>query len=262
MGRDDSRPGGLEHSTRSDAPNPPIYRKLHYEDDDGRGRAVPTKHYTGLAGPLFHQTREDELVQVAHRIRPLLADDAVQVDILTNVPTDLPVDELVSLAEIADPLATLLPDVPEGAVALLEAVHDVVAGDGPDGFRAEALIKRRADGSLANKPKGYHRLARLSGLDVTLRSVHNWLGALENLGLLDPDPDGYEHRAGVSYLTDVATLKAALSTLSHNGGFKVAAIRRFRDLARRADGSLDWLRWAREAFGRDGGLDEWEPPPA
>lgn len=61
MGRDDVRAGGDEHGTRRDAPNPPVYRKLYFEDDDGRGRAVATKHYTGLTGSLFRETREKEL---------------------------------------------------------------------------------------------------------------------------------------------------------------------------------------------------------
>lgn len=251
--------GGVEHSTRPDAPNPPVYRKLNYRDDQGRGRAVPTKHYTGLVGHLFREAREKELDQGAHRARPLLADEPVQVYRLTNVPTDLPVDEVCAFEELADPVRALLP-VTDGAVDLLEAVDDVLDGNTPDGFRGpETLVEVRDDGTIANKVKGYHRLARLSGLDVTERTVRNYVDDLEAVGLLRPE--GYEPRAGVSYSTDVTTLKTALSVLTSNGGFKVAALRRLRSLATAADGSLAWLQWAREALDLRGDRCEWDPPP-
>lgn len=252
------RVGGDEHSTRPDCPNDPVYRTLVYEDEQGQGRAVPTKHYTGLVGALFREGRESELVQAVHRIRPLLADEPTHAYLLTNVPTHSAVDEVCSFDELADPLQALLP-IPDGAIELLEHVHDVDAGDAPDGFRAGELVKRRPDGTLANKPKGYHRLAQLCGMDVSQRTVYNWINDLEAIGLLHPEE--YEQHAGVSYTADLATLQSALSVLSHNGGFKVAAVRRFRTLAERPDGSLAWIAWAREALGLCGDHSEWDPPP-
>jgi len=244
MTGDGVRAGGAEHSTRRGAEHPPVYRKLHYEDDEGRGRAVPTKHYTGLTGTLFRESREKELVQALHRIRPLIADEAKHAYLLTNVPTAIPVDELATFEEFADPLEAMLP-VPEGAIDLLEAVHDVVAGDGPDGFRAGQLVEER-DGVVANKVDGFHRMARLSGLDVSQRTVYNWIHALEEVGLLRPER--YEQRSGVTYAADTATLKSALSVLSNNGGFKVAAVRRFRRIITESGSGLGWLEWARDAF--------------
>ncbi|MEE6210831.1 hypothetical protein U3A55_11800 [Salarchaeum sp. III] len=243
------RAGGSEHSTRRDAPNPPVYRQLHYQDDHGQGRAVPTKHYTGMVGTLFRESREKELVQALHRIRPLLADTQKHAYLLTNVPTSLPIDELATFEELADPLEAMLP-VPENAITLLTAVHDVVQGDGPDGFRAQALVDIE-DGEVSNKVDGYHRLAQLSGLDVSRRTVYNWVYALEDIGLLHPDR--YEQHAGVSYAVDVATLKSALSVLSHNAGFKVAAARRFRQILAESTSGLDWLAWARDVFDLSGG---------
>jgi len=255
----DARVGGVEHSTRRDAPNPPVYRKLNYADEQGRGRAVPTKHYTGLVGDLFRETREKELEQAVHRARPLLADDApVDVYLLTNVPTSLPIDEVCTFDELADPLEALLP-VRDGALDLLDAVNDVLAGDGPDGFRAEALVDDR-DGDIVKKVDGFHRLATLSGLDVTERTVRNWIDDLEAVGLLQAGE--YEQHAGVGYTADIATLKAALSVISNNTGFEVAAVRRFRALAETADGTLEWLEWAREALGLGGDRCEWDPPPS
>ena len=251
MGRDDIRVGGEEHSTRRNAPNPPVYRKLYYEDEDGKGRAVPTKHYTGMVGRLFRENREREIEQALHRIRPVLADEDEQKHayLLTNVPTDLPVDDLVSFEELADPLEALVP-VPERAIELLEAVRDVSAGNAPDGFRAEALIEQREDGTVANKVAGYHRLAQLNGMDVSQKTVYDWVHALEEIGLLRPET--YEQRRGVSYTADFSTLKSALSVLSGNGSFKVAAKRRLKALLAESAGSLGWLEWARDEFGLRG----------
>ncbi|WP_306058590.1 hypothetical protein [Natronococcus wangiae] len=262
MGRDDLRVGGEEHSTRRDATNPPIYRKLHYEDDHGRGRAVPTKHYTGLVGALFRETREKELVQAVHRIRPLLADDGEQKHayLLTNVPTRLPIDDVCTFDELADPLKALLP-VPDGAVRLLDAIDRVVNNrqSKPDGFRADQLVTTTDDGTIVNNKRELHRLATLSGLNITYATVSRWVNDLEDLGLLHPQE--YEQRRGVRYATDVATLTSALQVLSSNGGLKVAAIQRFRALAASADGTLEWLKWARSAIGLRGDRSEWDPPP-
>jgi len=258
MARDDVDAGGAKHSTRRGAENPPVYRKLHYEDDDGRGRAVPTKHYTGMVGTLFRESREKELVQALHRIRPLIADEAKHAYLLTNVPTEIPVDELATFRELADPLEAMI-DVPTGAVDLLKATHDVVAGDGPNGFRPGQLVEER-DGVVANKVDGYHRLAQLSGLDVSKRTVYNWVNALEEVGLLQPER--YEQHAGVSYAVDTATLKSALSVLSNNGGFKVAAVRRFRRIIAESASGLDWLEWARDVFTLQGKGEIVETPPA
>jgi hypothetical protein len=257
QGNDDVRAGGEEYSTRQKTA-PPVWRTLCYEDDAGDGRAIPTKHFSGLVGELWRETREKELVQAVHRIRPLLADQTKHAYLLTNVPTNLPVDELATFEELADPLEAMLP-VPEGAVDLLEAVYDVAAGGGPDGFRADQLVDERDDGTIANKVAGYHRLARLSGLDVTQRTVYNWVNALKDVGLLEPER--YEQHAGVSYTADFATLKSALSVLSSNGGFKVAAKRRLRALLNESGSGLDWLAWARDIFDLRGSGSTGAVPP-
>jgi hypothetical protein len=260
MHREDVRVGGEEHSTRADAPNPPVYRKLLYDDENGEGRAVGTKHYTGLSGSLFRAGREDELEQVAHRVRPGQADpdDEKFIDLLTNVPTDLPVDQFVQLEEFTDPLSVMLP-VPDGSVRLLGHVRDVLEGDGPDGFRARAFVEQRDDGTIANKVKGYHRLAQHCGEDVCEGTVRNWVRALEDVGLLTPEE--YEQRAGVSYTVDFATLKSALQVVSSNADLKVPAVRRFREKVARSAGSLDWLAWAEAVFDLGGDRCEWDPPP-
>jgi len=259
----DLRAGGTEYSTRRDATGdlaaePPVYRQLLFEDDAGQGRAVPTKAYSGLTGALFRESRENELEQAIHRIRPLLADTTKHVYLLTNVPTAVPVDEVAAFDELADPLEAMLP-VPERGLDLLEAVHDVATGAGPDGFRASELVEQRDDGTVANKVDGYHRLATLAGLDITRRTVYNWIEELEAVGLLTPE--AYEQHAGVSYTADPSTLKSALEVLSSNAGFEVAAARRFRQLAAEAGGSLGWLRWARDALGLSGDRCGLDPPP-
>ena len=262
--RDGSRVGGVEHSTRRDSPNPPVYRKLDYTDDDGRGRAVATKHYTGLTGALFREAREKELEQVVHRIRPLLADDSQHAYLLTNVPTDLRVDEVCAFDELADPLETLLP-VPEGALDLLEAVRDAAAGDlDVDGVRAERLVEtvggeRSDEGDVRFRIAPLHQLATVAGLDVSKKTVRRWVDGLTDLGLLDAGE--YEYRAGVPYAADPSTLTSALSVVSNNASVKVAARRRFARLVAAADGTLSWLDRARAVLGLRGGGEPVNPPP-
>lgn len=155
------------------------------------------------------------------------------------------------------PLRAVLP-VPDGAVRLLEAVHDVVEGDAPDGFRASQLVDA-TDGAVQHKVAGYHRLARLSGIDVTERTVRNWVEDLTELGLVTEGE--YEHRAGRPYAAEIATLKSALQVISHNPGFKVAAVQRFRGVIDQASDGLDWLAWARRVFDLTGERSDVDPPP-
>ncbi|WP_210424875.1 hypothetical protein [Halorussus halobius] len=254
---DDLRVGGTEHSTRRDCSNPPVYRKLLYEDDHGRGRAVPTKHYTGLVGELFEETREKELEQVIHRIRPLLADETKHAYLLTNVPTDVSVDEVCQFEELADPLHALLP-VADRALDLADVIASAGEGNSPDGFRAETLIETTGgdatpDGVEFNI-EAIHRLAQLHGLDVTERTVRRWVADLEAIGLLDAG--AYEQRSGVVYTAEIATLTQALSVLTGNDSVEVALTRRLRALVEESESLTDWLPVAREVFGLSGDRHE------
>jgi len=243
--RDDLRGGGVEHSTRNDAPNPPVYRKLRYTDDEGRGRAVATKHYTGLVGALFREAREKEIEQIVHRIRPLLAssDAPAHAYLLTNVPTDPPVDEVCSLEELTESPAAAFPVV-EGALTLAGTLADVAAGDAPDGFRVDSLVKRDGNGGVRFRIREVHRLARATGQDVAERTVRRWVDDLEAVGLVDSGD--YVAREGVPYSADGATLTRALSVLTSNAGVEVAIKRRLAALASEADSAAAWLRAARD----------------
>lgn len=255
MDRDDLRVGGNEHSTRRNAPNPPVYRKLLYEDEEGHGVAVPTKHYTGVTGDLFRESREKELEQFAHRIRPLLADSAKDAYLLTNVPTAIPIDKVVQFDELTGDLSAVFP-VSEGSMRLLRYGHEALDGNAPDGFRTTALVEEQ-DGTLSNKVKGWHRLAQMNGEDVTQRTIRNWVNELETVGLLVPEK--YEQRAGVAYTADIATSKRALQVLSYNAGFEVAALRRLGEKIRQSAGSIDWLDWAESVFDLSGDRCLWGP---
>jgi len=243
QGRDDLRVGGVEHSTREDCPNPPIYRKLRYTDAEGQGRAVATKHYTGLVGALFREAREKELKQVVHRVRPLLADpdDPVDIELLTNVPTSIPIDEVCSLKELAETPSAMLP-VTEGALELAETLAAVAAGDGPDGFRAGAFVERDGDGGVRFRIREVHRLARATGHDVAERTIRRWIEGLQELGLVDAGE--YLSREGVPYSADGATLTRALEVLTSNADVEVAVKRRLASLAQELDSAAEWLRRA------------------
>jgi hypothetical protein len=251
QGHDDLRAGGQEHSTRRDT-RPPVYRRLDYRDDDGDGRAVPTKHYDGLTGELFQQSRGDELVQAVHRIRPLLADETNHAYLLTNVPTPLPVDTLATFDELAEPLRALLP-VHDGALRLAEYVADVEIGDGPDGFRATAFV----DGDDWRVDE-LHRLAQANGETVGERQVRRWVDDLASIGVLDAG--SYEPRAGVPYEpADTATLTRALQVLRGDGSVEVALQRRFGEYLAEAESLRDWLGWARRNLAVTGEVERWAP---
>jgi hypothetical protein len=244
QGRDDLRVGGVEYSTRGDCRNPPIYRKLRYTDDEGCGRALATKHYTGLVGALFREAREKELEQVVHRVRPLLADpdDPVHVELLTNVPTSLPIDEVSTLEELAETPAAMLP-VTDGALDLAGTLANIAAGEGPDGFRAAALVERDGDG-VRFRIREVHRLARVTGHDMCERTVRRWIDDLEDLGLVDAGD--YAPREGVPYSADGATLTRALEVLTNNADVEVAVKRQLAALASEFDSAAEWLRRASE----------------
>lgn len=263
MHRDDMDIGGVEHSTHPDAENDPIYRQLHFTDENGQGREIPTKQFTGLVGALFRSSREHEIEQLAHRVRPGQAapEDLKYIDLVTNVPTNLPVDEFARLEELTDPNELLVP-VSEGALRLARHVRDLTDGGGPDGFRPDDLIEHRShpDGSVevSNKVKGYHRLASLCGEDVCEETVRNWIRELEGIGLLQPET--YECRRGVSYTADPPTLERALQVLSYNAGFKVAATRALAAKIHESATGLDWLSWAEDVFDVSGDRCTWSPP--
>lgn len=237
--------GGVEHSTRRDDDvSPPVYRYLDYTDDDGQGMAVPTKHFSGVLGALFVEARENELEQFVHRIRPLLVGDddgTKQAYLLTDVPTTIPVDEVVGFEELADPLTALVP-VTEGAIDMLDLGRQAIDGQ-IDGFRPSALVERVEDDDgrevLTNNVSGWHELMRLSGKSVSRKTVYNYVHSLEDIGLLTPG--AYEQRSGVRYESEVSTLKTALLYLYHNGHFKVDALRRLVCEIRDSDGSLGWV---------------------
>lgn len=265
--RDDLHVGGDEYSTRRDeegtlASNPPAYRKLVYENDYERGRAVATKAYTGLVGTLFDEEHAGEIEQAVHRIRPLLADSDTPKNIylLTNVPTEVPVDRIATFDELVAPLRAFLP-VSERALSLLKAIGDVADGEGPDGFRPESLLERRADNTVTFNKRSATRLARLVGLrnrqgePLSYKSVSDYVNTLTDLGLLTAG--SYEQRSGVRFSADWATLKQALQIVSSNAGFKVAAVRRFRRVVEAANGSMDWLDWAYEVFALTGTYEKW-----
>ncbi|MFC5971055.1 hypothetical protein ACFPYI_06880 [Halomarina salina] len=102
---DDLSDGGVEHTTRNGddvvAPEPSRYI---FEDDEGKGRQVRSKYFTGLTGTLFEQKREREIEQAVHRLRPLLH-PGKSATIVTNVPTRLPVTELSTIKEYTKQLA-------------------------------------------------------------------------------------------------------------------------------------------------------------
>jgi len=96
-------------------------------------------------GTLFQDKREKELVQLAHRIRPVPATYPKYIDVLTSVPTDLSIDTLATFSELTSPLYEELSiEHSNGAIRLLQHICDALDDDDP----APLII--RDDGAVAN----------------------------------------------------------------------------------------------------------------
>ena len=276
QGRDDVRGGGHEFGTRRNEQgeldaNPPLYRKYHYEDDEGRGRAAPTKGYSGLMGTLFRASREDELLQIGHRVRPGQADpdETKHIDLLTNVPTELPVDELTDLETLTEPLYRQA-DLPEGVMDMSAAAADALdrreRGRGLiAGVRPSMLVTTDENGDLSMKAEGWRYLCRVYGVETrngttpSLSTIYDWLDRLDRLDLLRPEE--YEQREGRTHSGSPATLNLALQYLSHNVNFKVGVARRFRRFVADGASAEVWLSLLAEAFDAGDGVSGGHPPP-
>lgn len=188
--------GGRELSTRQpDGPHDdvgdPVYRRINYIDDDGDGREVASKTYTGITGDLFDDKHGAEIEQAAHRIRPVLAGDDEQKYIyaLTNVATTLPIDRLTSFDALADPIDAGL-DIRESAVELLDSVTDVAQAADDD-------IEYAADGGVITvgaTGSEWHEAAQDAGMDVSRMTVSRALDDLKDAALVREG--GYAHRRG------------------------------------------------------------------
>lgn len=100
-------------------------RPYNYVDSDGARFAFPTSGYWNDPDmqALLSSTREDEIVQAAHRLRPLLR--SADIWLFTNLPTELPVTALVTFNELLNAPA----DVQDHCFARLRLALDTYEGD-------------------------------------------------------------------------------------------------------------------------------------
>lgn len=248
MDRDDVRVGGNEYAPREDDDvYPPVYRKYYYEDSEGKGRAVPTKQYSGLVGQLFRNRREHEIVQVAHRHRPVIANKEKSLYLLNNVPTQIPVDNLVTLSELSGTVAKHVTDLTdtncsfERAVDMLEICCSVATNERPR--MKDRWFREWDEQSFAATAGDFHDLVTEveDGLDVKKRTVKDYLDQLTVIGLVEEGD--YIQREGNLYHFDIPTSQKAPFVLSNSMFCEVDAVRRLVDEIKNADGSLDWLEW-------------------
>ncbi|UPV75314.1 hypothetical protein M0R89_04420 [Halorussus limi] len=152
--------GGEERSSWEESPYPPIQRDIIRPPGKSHGWTVQTKAFTGLTGTLFREVRENEFVQAVHRPRPILSDDPVHIYLLSNVPTELPIDEFVSWEEFIDP------PVPENAIDTL----------------VKPLVERYPEEEIEITTS---ELYELVGDDCTDRTVRNWMDELAEASIVD-----------------------------------------------------------------------------
>lgn len=252
--RDEVRVGGIEHAPRDDDDvRPPIFRKYYYEDNEGKGRAVPTKHYTGLVGKLFRNRREHEILQLAHRHRPAIADDIKGLYLLTNVPTRLPIDNLVTLSELSEAPAKQVSGLTDtdcsfaGAMNLLEISCNVATTERP-GVKDRWFRDWDGDSFTATTGDLHDLVTEVDdGMDVSKRAVNDYLDQLTKIGVVEQKED-YIQREGYPYQFDTPTSQKALYLLNNSDFCEVGPVRRLVKKVENAEGTTEWLEWAEDQF--------------
>lgn len=164
-----------------------------------------------------------------HRVRPLLVDTEAtkHASLLTNVPTELPVDDVCPFDELANPLRVLLP-VSDDVINFLQTVGDALSGDGPDGFRGMVAGKDGRGEACSNFKSEFKRPCALRAW-TSHPSDGQRLG--ERIRRYRPLHErGYVQRTGVPFVADVENVLAAVELSDTPGGFDVRARRCFRDL--------------------------------
>ena len=250
MDRDDVQVGGKERSSRRNkdgelAADPPISRKYYYEDKTEIGRKMTTKDYTGLVGKLFRDNREHEIVQLAHRLRPTISEEKKHIYLITNVPTELPVDTLASISELVDPVYEQV-GISEGAVKLLEMIVELYE-DGRPHTKNKLFYKWNSD-AITVSDSDLHGLVEThkKGPNVDERQVRNYREELQNIGLVSKSD--YVQNKGRLYQFEFPASKDALLILNNNTSFEVDAVRRLGEKVNRSECATEWIEWAKDEF--------------
>lgn len=81
---------------------------------------------------LFRKGRAKDLEQYVHRIRPLTAEETKHIYLLTNIPTTLPVDDVVDLDDFSnEPFHSHLPLPSDAIPHLLEPLKEILTSEIP-----------------------------------------------------------------------------------------------------------------------------------
>lgn len=90
----------------ADYPDLDSRRAYWYMDGNENGYSVGIKPRYGFVGELFTDAVEYELIQMLHRIRPVLADETKEIYLLTNIPLSVPVTTLTTLEDLESATAS------------------------------------------------------------------------------------------------------------------------------------------------------------
>ena len=116
--QNDGAPISMETSQR--------WERYNYQDSNGHGYEVKARRYVDERVELLSRLfKEDEIVQAAHRVRPLLH-KGKQIYLLTNLPLDeLPPTRLVTIKELSASVGTPLKGVDSHGKMTREFFDDV-----------------------------------------------------------------------------------------------------------------------------------------
>lgn len=213
-------------------------RPYLYDSGDGNGIEVETKSYPGFLGQLFEDQREKELIQILHRVRPIIADETKDIYLLTNVPLQVPVDVLTTLNELSRQESSPV-GITRGAENLLRTVVEA-ACTRPESKNLSSEFSI-SPSVLTATNSDFKALLDESDFDsVTGQSIRNYIQELSELGLVC-ESDDYIQRVGRTYTVDLATSKRALLLLSNNTTLELHERQWLRSCADRANGSPTWV---------------------
>jgi predicted transcriptional regulator len=170
-------------------------RRYLYDDGSGNGYRVDIKPRTGLLGELLEDKREREILQMLHRIRPVLADEPKDIFLLTNVRIDIPITTLTTMETLLDWRRSKPVDLLEGRG---KSVLDLASQLFESPPRSTPLSEHwdMQDSSLDATVKDIHKLYCKEIDEVTTPTIRTAMSELRSVNIIERS----EERQGRSYV--------------------------------------------------------------
>lgn len=214
----------------------PTHRQYLYDDGKGNGHQVETKPRWGLLGELLEDKREREILQMLHRIRPVLADNPKDIYLLTNVRIDVPITTLTTMEQLLrwrreEPIKILKPKAWE----ILDLASDLF--ESPPQSEPLSELWHIDDEEIKTTISDLYTLYCERIEEVSEQSIRNGVNDLEAIGLAEQSKQGRSHVYTVSRrsVTRIQTL------LDRSTDLSLKERQQLRALVPEEAESPDWL---------------------